>query len=170
MKKITLYNFRCFENFEWDFTPGINLIVGDNSSGKTSLLRACRLVAGSFFAGFSDENTVWPGPEAADFRDVIVDGVKLPVKAIEIQFLLDAEMYPDIDMAFKRGDDEIAFNPSMANPYFLRKIVQRILSNLLPESLLIRLIVRLYKRMRIKICLCLYSLFSLLKTFMPQER
>lgn len=48
MKKITLYNFRCFENFEWDFTPGINLIVGDNSSGKTSLLRACRLVAGSF--------------------------------------------------------------------------------------------------------------------------
>ncbi|ROT07656.1 hypothetical protein EEL33_06340 [Muribaculaceae bacterium Isolate-037 (Harlan)] len=121
MKKITLYNFRCFENFEWDFTPGINLIVGDNSSGKTSLLRACRLVAGSFFAGFSDENTVCPGPEAADFRDVIVDGVKLPVKAIEIQFLLDAEMYPDIDMAFKRGDDEIAFNPSMANPYFLRK-------------------------------------------------
>lgn len=74
MKKITLYNFRCFENFEWDFTPGINLIVGDNSSGKTSLLRACRLVAGSFFAGFSDENTVY------SVRKRLISGMSLSME------------------------------------------------------------------------------------------
>lgn len=70
MRDITIHNFRCYEEKTMEFRPGINLLIGDNSVGKTSLLRACNLVLNSFFAGFSDEYTVWKSPENDDFREV----------------------------------------------------------------------------------------------------
>ena len=57
MKKILLENFRCFDAQEIEFKRGINLLIGDNASGKTTILKACKYVLSSFFAGFSDENT-----------------------------------------------------------------------------------------------------------------
>ena len=38
--KLTLRHFRCFEQFEAEFAPGTNFIVGPNAQGKTSLLEA----------------------------------------------------------------------------------------------------------------------------------
>ena len=68
MKKITLINYRCFEHLELDFKPGINLLIGDNASGKTTIIRAISAALGSFFTGFSDENTRFSGLTKDDFR------------------------------------------------------------------------------------------------------
>ena len=68
MESLELRHFRCFEHFSIDFTPGVNLIVGDNASGKTSLLKGAKYALSSFFSGFSDINTVWLSPSSADFR------------------------------------------------------------------------------------------------------
>ena len=38
--RLRVKNFRCFEDAEFDFSPGFNLFVGINGSGKSSLLRA----------------------------------------------------------------------------------------------------------------------------------
>src|SRR6185436_12388593 len=38
--RLTLRHFRCFEQFETEFVPGTNFIVGPNAHGKTSLLEA----------------------------------------------------------------------------------------------------------------------------------
>ncbi|WP_295403117.1 AAA family ATPase [uncultured Thiocystis sp.] len=38
--RLSVKNFRCFEDAEFDFSPGFNLFVGVNGSGKSSLLRA----------------------------------------------------------------------------------------------------------------------------------
>ena len=40
VKNIKLINFRCYENLEIEFSPGMNYIYGDNASGKTSLVEA----------------------------------------------------------------------------------------------------------------------------------
>lgn len=40
IKKLTLTNFRNYENCEFAPEPGINLIVGENAQGKTNLLEA----------------------------------------------------------------------------------------------------------------------------------
>lgn len=120
MKKISLHNFRGFDTFEWSFNSGINLIVGDNASGKTSLLCACRLAAGSFFAGFNDENTVWPGPESSDFSEVIVQGVRKPFQPIEIDFELDAEMFPYLPEP-QTHKNTYPLNPALCNTYKLQK-------------------------------------------------
>jgi predicted ATP-binding protein involved in virulence len=40
IKKLSLANFRGFEQIELDFGPAVNVIVGINGSGKTGILRA----------------------------------------------------------------------------------------------------------------------------------
>lgn len=49
--RIELKNFRGFETFRQELGPGINVIVGENASGKTALLDALAIGAGSFFLG-----------------------------------------------------------------------------------------------------------------------
>jgi predicted ATP-binding protein involved in virulence len=40
IKHITVKNFRCFENLEFDLNPDINIFVGNNGSGKSAVLDA----------------------------------------------------------------------------------------------------------------------------------
>lgn len=69
MRDITIKNFRCYEETSMEFCSGVNLLIGDNSVGKTSLLYACNLVINTFFSGYSDENTVWISADENDFRN-----------------------------------------------------------------------------------------------------
>lgn len=73
MLRIDIRDFRCFHQLTLDFKPDVNLLIGDNASGKTSLLMACKYALSSFFAGFSDENTKWESPKSNDFRIVQVN-------------------------------------------------------------------------------------------------
>lgn len=43
IQKVVLRNFRQYRAFELDFSPGTNLIVGDNDTGKTTLIEAVNL-------------------------------------------------------------------------------------------------------------------------------
>lgn len=43
LKKILIQNYRQFESFELDFVEGLNVIVGDNDSGKSTVLEAVNL-------------------------------------------------------------------------------------------------------------------------------
>lgn len=49
IKNITLDNFKCFEHLEMNFHPSMNLIVGINGTGKSSVLEALRILLGSLF-------------------------------------------------------------------------------------------------------------------------
>lgn len=40
IKKIQIENYRGFKNCEVDFHPNVNVLIGSNASGKTSMLRA----------------------------------------------------------------------------------------------------------------------------------
>lgn len=42
--RIRIQNFRCFKETEIEFQPGLNVIIGENNSGKTTVLRALMLV------------------------------------------------------------------------------------------------------------------------------
>lgn len=86
MKSIELYNFRCFRHLAIDFSQGINLLIGDNASGKTSLLWACKYAINSFFSGFSDVYTRWSSPVRDDFRRVVAGEKRMPTQSIRIDF------------------------------------------------------------------------------------
>jgi len=37
-------NYRCFRDATIEFRPGLNVIIGENNAGKTTLLKALSLV------------------------------------------------------------------------------------------------------------------------------
>jgi predicted ATP-binding protein involved in virulence len=55
--KLKIKNFRGFEKVSFDFHPGFNLLVGENASGKTSILDALSVAAGSWFLGIGGYHT-----------------------------------------------------------------------------------------------------------------
>lgn len=72
IRRIKLEEFCDMESLELELGSGINLFVGDNGSGKTTILKACRYILGSFFHSFSAEHTpVWASltPKKSDFRE-----------------------------------------------------------------------------------------------------
>ena len=104
MRKIIIKNFRCYDNKSIEFRSGVNLLIGDNASGKTSLLRACNLVINSFFSGYSDENTSWKSAENSDFR---ITGVT--EQPVEIAFSLgEWDLLP---LSIPEADMRVFFDP-----------------------------------------------------------
>ena len=96
MKELRLEHFRCYTDQTINFKPGINLLIGDNSSGKTSILSACRYVMSAFFSGYSDENTRWINPKDFDFSEQIIDGKTISGQPIKIFFSVSLEnFFPD---------------------------------------------------------------------------
>jgi AAA15 family ATPase/GTPase len=45
LKKLSLENFTTFQHAEFNFSPGINIIIGENSSGKSHVLKLAYSVA-----------------------------------------------------------------------------------------------------------------------------
>jgi len=59
IKRLHLINFRNYQDKVFDFSPGINLIVGPNAIGKTNLLESIFLLAsGSSFKAVKDEQMI----------------------------------------------------------------------------------------------------------------
>lgn len=86
LQHIQLDNFRCFEHFDLNLHPGVNLLIGDNGSGKTSIIKAILLALNSFFKGFSDENTTCTGIGIDDFNHTVKDGAKSLTQPVSITF------------------------------------------------------------------------------------
>lgn len=86
MKSLEINNFRCFDTLTVNLTSGINLMIGDNASGKTSILFACKYAVNCFFAGFSDVYTVWKKPVNGDFMRFNFNEKKISPNPIEIKF------------------------------------------------------------------------------------
>lgn len=82
LEHISIKNFRKFRHLELTLNPGLNLLVGENDSGKTSLIDAIRHVLGtnSYDRIFLNET---------DFHD---DGSEL---SIQLKFV-DVEKYAHI--------------------------------------------------------------------------
>lgn len=51
INSISLINFRCFDVFETVFDPNLNVIVGNNGTGKTALLHGLSVSLGAYLAG-----------------------------------------------------------------------------------------------------------------------
>ena len=86
MKKITLHNYRCFEKLPLEFSGKVNLLIGDNASGKTTIIRAISASLSSFFTGFSDENTRFSGLGKEDFRIIMAESSLANEEPIKIDF------------------------------------------------------------------------------------
>lgn len=69
IERLTLQNFRGFDQREFHFHPRFNLLIGENASGKSSLLDALGITVGAWFLGIPGLNKP-PGIEPGDVRVV----------------------------------------------------------------------------------------------------
>ena len=83
--ELELVDFRCYERAELTLAPGVTVVVGDNGTGKTSLLEGLGWAATTHsFRGVPDAALVRAGAEQAVVRVEVVDG--------ERQQLIEAEL------------------------------------------------------------------------------
>jgi predicted ATP-binding protein involved in virulence len=76
--KLDLINFKNFAEIRAEFTPGINLLVGGNGSGKTSILEGINIALGGFFG--SQEQKMQRMIEFDEIR--IVEGSRLAITTV----------------------------------------------------------------------------------------
>ncbi len=70
--RLTVDNFKGFEHHEFSFHPQMNLLVGVNGAGKTSVLDALAVAVGGWFLGLRGYDTRHIGPH--DVRLVALTG------------------------------------------------------------------------------------------------
>ena len=76
LNKIEIHNFKCFEDVSFELHPKLNVLMGNNGTGKSSLLEAFRILIGSLYLGYDKyENKIaMPGILKEDIRLRDIDG------------------------------------------------------------------------------------------------
>ena len=68
LNNIEIKNYRCFEDLQLHFNKRMNVIVGNNGAGKSSILDAISIGIGSFLLGI--ESSSAPGINKYDARNI----------------------------------------------------------------------------------------------------
>lgn len=89
IKKLILTNFRGLKQAEFEFQPGMNVVIGINGAGKSSVLDAIRI-------GFSQ---ILPriGMSSAKSMPFLVDDIKIGREYLNVQIEFEVNRYSQTD-------------------------------------------------------------------------
>lgn len=94
IQNIKITNFKAIEYKEYSFDKHLNVLIGDNAQGKTTILEALSFVLGTFFLGVDGVKT--PSLKAEQKRRKIISAdnieIVMPFK-IEVQHTFNGESY-----------------------------------------------------------------------------
>lgn len=82
LNSVTIHNFKCYDHLKIDhFHPNMNILIGNNGTGKSSLLEAIRVLIGSLYLKFDkyENKIVIPGITDDDVRLAYVDKTLEPM-------------------------------------------------------------------------------------------
>lgn len=97
IEKIKIQNFKCFgeEPFEFTFNKGVNIIVGKNEEGKSTILEAIHLALTSSYHGRNIKNSLsqylFNKESVAKYLSVIKTDSKYPAPSILIELWFAAD-------------------------------------------------------------------------------
>lgn len=72
LEKIILKNYKAIEDVQIELKPGINLLIGDNGAGKTSVLEGTAIALSGLFVNVPGVTT----------KNIIKDDVRMLIKSI----------------------------------------------------------------------------------------
>ena len=55
IKKVKIQNFKCYREFEIELNDGLNIVVGNNDAGKSTILEAINLA----LTGLINGKSIW---------------------------------------------------------------------------------------------------------------
>ena len=120
IKKLELDNFMIFNHLDVEFSPDINIISGENSTGKTALIK----ILYSCMKGYS--NACWSKNDVT--KDRIED---MLVNKIQGVFRLDKDAIGRL-VNRKQGSNraDIKINFALLYPAWVRSLLRRYLSGI----------------------------------------
>jgi predicted ATP-dependent endonuclease of OLD family len=81
--KIHIHNFKGFTDQTFEFKERFTVFIGDNAKGKTSVLDALAIAAGSFFLGI--EGIPTRKIEKREIKSITIDGQPKPQIPVTIE-------------------------------------------------------------------------------------
>ena len=72
LKKVHIKNYKAIEELDIDLKPGVNLLIGDNGTGKTSVLEGIAVALGGMFVNVAGVST----------KNIVKDDVRLKIKPL----------------------------------------------------------------------------------------
>ena len=99
-------HFRCFDEREFALTPQFNVLIGDNGSGKTAVLEALAVAAGSWLLGLKGCRSQTISPQ----------DVQLVAHQVGAELTFE-EQYPvEVSAAGMIGDQKLSWQRSLNTP------------------------------------------------------
>jgi putative ATP-dependent endonuclease of OLD family len=92
IKKVKILNYRCYKKFSIDLEQNMNIVVGDNEAGKSTILEAVNLALTGYINGRNIRNELSQNLFNADVLNEYLDAVnyspatQLPCIVIEVFF------------------------------------------------------------------------------------
>lgn len=83
--KLRIENFKGIQGREFSFESQFSVLIGDNATGKTTVLDALAIALGSFFLGIEEVGS--RGIQPSEVRVIDVDGQPRPQKPVVIEAL-----------------------------------------------------------------------------------
>lgn len=102
IKKIKIKNFKCFKNeFTVNLNEGLNILVGNNETGKSTILEAIHLVLTGFYGGRNIKNELSQYLFNKDSVDAYINsvnmGAAMPPPSINIEVYFNESIDPDFE-------------------------------------------------------------------------
>ena len=72
LEKVHIQNYKAIEDLNIAFKPGVNLLIGDNGAGKTSVLEGIAVALGGMFVNVAGVST----------KNILKDDVRIKIKTI----------------------------------------------------------------------------------------
>ena len=156
IKTLSVKNFRVFDEITVDFNPGVNVIIGKNGVGKTSLLEALYFIAftKSFKASqdvdmlkrgkdFFQINTTWSG---SPYQEATGNFLKQKGK----RFIIDEEAIGSISdvigafpFVFQSPEDyRVTAGPSLERRLYFDRFISQISQEYLQDLILYRKVLK----------------------------
>jgi len=96
-QNVVIKNYKSINKMDIEFAPGINLIIGDNGAGKTTILEALTTVLGGFLSGI-----VSVSAKGILQSDVRIESTLLGDASSSIQYMTPVSVECNIDIEGKQ--------------------------------------------------------------------
>lgn len=108
LSKIMVRNYRCFRSLDLDLNPSMNVFVGDNDSGKSTLFEAVSLALTCRIRGRFLLQELTPYMFNADAAKEYVDGIAAGDTVAPPEFVIDLFFEPADEIASLFGTNNLA--------------------------------------------------------------
>lgn len=120
IKRLQLENFTCFERVDLEFSPGVNVFIGENGTGKTHLLKAAYSL-GKY--NYGNEFTFPPQYEEDWKPEDLLDVFKVSSRTNLLRSNLNSKMFSVF--VERTGKPKVGYGtPDYSNKYLFIPVVE----------------------------------------------